>query len=225
MEEDNEGELDNALFESCDVNKDQTIRAKRLALKKLEGCPDSQFSMLWDYAKEVKRTNPGSIVILGSVEDDNGDTRFNRLYICLEAIMKGFVDCRTLIGVDGYHLKGPHKGILLTIVCVDVNNCLYPLAWAVVNTKSRETWEWFLICLKYDLGIVRSYQNTFMSDKKNGSLQAFGEVFPDSQHRFCVRHLRGNFKSTGFRGLAYRRHCGKLQMLVQKVNRSKGWRN
>ncbi|KAL8515023.1 hypothetical protein ACS0TY_013927 [Phlomoides rotata] len=188
----------------CDVSKHQAIRAKRLALKKLEGCPDSQFSMLWDYAEEIKRTNPDSTVIVGSVEDDNGDTRFNSFYICLDAVKKGFVACRPLIGVDGCHLKGPHKGILLTAVGVDGNNCIYPLAWAVVNTESRKTWEWFLICLKHDLGIDRPYQYTFMSDKKKGLIQAFGEVFPDSQNRFYVRHLHGNFKSAGFRGLAYK---------------------
>ncbi|KAL8523599.1 hypothetical protein ACS0TY_013543 [Phlomoides rotata] len=188
----------------CDVSKHQAIRAKRLALKKLEDCPDSQFSMLWDYAEETKRTNPDSTVIVGSVEDDNGDTRFNSFYICLDAVKKGFVACRPLIEVDGCHLKGPHKGILLTAVRVDGNNCIYPLAWAVVNTESRETWEWFLICLKHDLGIDRPYQYTFMSDKQKGLIQAFGEVFPDSQHRFCVRHLHGNFKSAGFRGLAYK---------------------
>ncbi|KAL8510772.1 hypothetical protein ACS0TY_017548 [Phlomoides rotata] len=100
----------------CDVSKDQAHRAKRLALKKLEGCPDSQFSRLWDYAEELKRTNPGFTLIVGSVEDDNGDTRFNRLYICLDAVKKGFVACRPLIRVDGCLLKGPHKGILLTAV-------------------------------------------------------------------------------------------------------------
>ncbi|KAL8556071.1 hypothetical protein ACS0TY_003757 [Phlomoides rotata] len=87
----------------CDVSKDQAHIAKRLTLKKLERCLDSQFSRLWDYVEEPKRTNPGSIVIVGFVEDDNGDTKFNKLYICLVAVKKGFAACRPLIGRKRSH--------------------------------------------------------------------------------------------------------------------------
>ncbi|KAL0320251.1 UNVERIFIED_CONTAM: hypothetical protein Sradi_5286600 [Sesamum radiatum] len=43
-----------------------------------------------------------------------------------------------------------------------------------------------------------------MSDKQNGLIQAFLAVFPNSAHRFCVRHLHNNMKTAGFRGLAYK---------------------
>ncbi|KAL0434959.1 UNVERIFIED_CONTAM: hypothetical protein Sradi_0203800 [Sesamum radiatum] len=43
-----------------------------------------------------------------------------------------------------------------------------------------------------------------MSDKQKGLMQAFGEIFPGSGHRYCVRHLHNNFKVVGFRGLAYK---------------------
>ncbi|KAL0446319.1 UNVERIFIED_CONTAM: hypothetical protein Slati_1759800 [Sesamum latifolium] len=58
----------------CHVSRDQAYRAKRQALKKLEGSPEHQFSKLWDYAEELRRTNPGSTVILG-VNDVNGENR------------------------------------------------------------------------------------------------------------------------------------------------------
>ncbi|KAL0319874.1 UNVERIFIED_CONTAM: hypothetical protein Sradi_5248900 [Sesamum radiatum] len=54
------------------VSKDQAYRAKKLALKKLEGSPEYQYSRLWDYAEEVRKTNHGSTVILGT-ENENGD--------------------------------------------------------------------------------------------------------------------------------------------------------
>ncbi|KAL8465031.1 hypothetical protein ACS0TY_034490 [Phlomoides rotata] len=109
----------------CDVSKDQAYRARRLALQKLEGFADAQFSKLWDYANEIRRTNPGSTVIVGEEEDH----RFNRFYMCLDVVKKGFATgYRPIIGVDGCHLKGPHKGILLSAVSVDANNCLHPLA-------------------------------------------------------------------------------------------------
>ncbi|KAL0360085.1 UNVERIFIED_CONTAM: hypothetical protein Sradi_3693000 [Sesamum radiatum] len=118
---------------------------------------------------------------------------------------QGFLaGCRPILGVDGCHLKGPHGGILLTAVGVDPNNNLYPVAYAVVQRESKDTWEWFLTVLKQDLNIQRDEEFTFMSDKQKGLIQAFISVFPNSAHRFCVRHLHNNFKTAGFRGLAYK---------------------
>ncbi|KAL8479370.1 hypothetical protein ACS0TY_026297 [Phlomoides rotata] len=101
------------------ITEDQAYRARRLALKKLEGCPDAQFAILWDYADEIKRTNPGSTVIVGTEGNEDGEEKFSRFYMCLQAAKSGF---RVIIEVDGCHLKAPHKGILLTLVGVDANN-------------------------------------------------------------------------------------------------------
>ncbi|KAL0404030.1 UNVERIFIED_CONTAM: hypothetical protein Sradi_2043800 [Sesamum radiatum] len=58
----------------------------------------------------------------------------------------------------------------------------------------------------FELGMRFSnkHEFTFMSDKQKGLMQAFEEVFPGSDHRFCVRHLHNNFKQARFRGLAYK---------------------
>ncbi|KAK4382958.1 hypothetical protein Sango_2825000 [Sesamum angolense] len=136
---------------------------------------------------------------------EDGEERFSRFLCMLWALKAGFkAGCRPIIGVDGCHLKGPNGGILLTAIGVDPNNNLFPIAYAVVNKECRETWEWFLIVLKHDLNIIREHEYTFMSDKQKGLMQAFEEVFPGCDHRFCVRHLHNNFKQAGFRGLAFK---------------------
>lgn len=35
-------------------------------------------------------------------------------------------------------------------------------------------------------------------------IQAFNQIFPNAEHRFCVRHLLSNFKNAGFRGQAFK---------------------
>ncbi|KAL0419564.1 UNVERIFIED_CONTAM: hypothetical protein Sradi_1369900 [Sesamum radiatum] len=186
------------------VSRHQAYRAKKAALKQLEGSPEWQYSRLWDYSEEIRKTNPGSTVIVGTEQVD-GEERFSRFYVCFGALKAGFkAGCRPIIGVDGCHLKGPNGGILLTAIGVDPNNNLFPIAYAVVNKECRETWEWFLIVLKHDLNIIREHEYTFMSDKQKGLMQAFEEVFPGCDHRFCVRHLHNNFKQAGFRGLAFK---------------------
>ncbi|KAL0297250.1 UNVERIFIED_CONTAM: hypothetical protein Sradi_6777100 [Sesamum radiatum] len=167
------------------VSRHQAYRAKKTALKEIEGSPEWQYARLWDYADEVRKTNPGSTVLVGT-EQIEGEERFNRFYMCFGALKAGFrAGCRPIIGVDGCHLKGPHGGILLTAVGVDPNNNLFPIAYAVVSKECRETWEWFLILLKHDLDIVRQDEYTFMSDKQKGLIQAFEEVFPAKKSDDC----------------------------------------
>ncbi|KAL0316886.1 UNVERIFIED_CONTAM: hypothetical protein Sradi_5566800 [Sesamum radiatum] len=133
------------------------------------------------------------------------ENKFKKIYVCFSALKQGFLGgCRPIIGVDGCHLKGPHGGVLLTVVGVDPNNNLYPIAYAVVQRENRDTWEWFLTVLKQDLDISWDEEYTFMSDKQKGLIQAFLAVFPNSACRIYVRHLHNNFKNAGYRGLAFK---------------------
>ncbi|KAL0424502.1 UNVERIFIED_CONTAM: hypothetical protein Sradi_0985000, partial [Sesamum radiatum] len=165
----------------CHVSKHQAYRAKRKAQNAIEGKAEDQFDQLWDYAAELRASNPRSTVIMTMTEGDDGTDRrkFEKLYVCFDALRQGFLHgCRPVIRVDGCHLKGPHGGILLTAVSIDPNNNFYPLAYAVVSGETRESWEWFLELLKGDLNVVREYSYTFISDKQKGLIPAFESVFP-----------------------------------------------
>ncbi|XP_073152374.1 uncharacterized protein [Henckelia pumila] len=70
--------------------------------------------------------------------------------------------------------------------------------------ETGETWGWFLSLLKLEFKIERDYEWTFMSDKQKGFIQAMREVFPNAEHRFCVRHMHANFRNAGFRGQAFK---------------------
>ncbi|KAL0409302.1 UNVERIFIED_CONTAM: hypothetical protein Sradi_1864600 [Sesamum radiatum] len=141
----------------CNISTNQAARAKKLAMLMLHGNPAQQFALLWDYADEVKKSNPGSTVILGTEQNI-----FDRFYVCLHALRMNFLaGCRPVLCVDGCHLKGPHGGVLLAAVGIDPNNNFFPLCYAV-------------------------------------------GLFPNTEHRFCVRHLHSNFKSNAFRGLAFK---------------------
>ncbi|KAG8376915.1 hypothetical protein BUALT_Bualt09G0113800 [Buddleja alternifolia] len=78
-EEDEEGPefpIEDVINEiNCDVSKDQAYRAKRKALM-IEGDPDVQYTKLWDYCEELRKTNPGSTVILGT-EEQGGEHGLN----------------------------------------------------------------------------------------------------------------------------------------------------
>ncbi|XP_058224864.1 uncharacterized protein LOC131334019 isoform X1 [Rhododendron vialii] len=179
------------------VSRSQLYRAKSKAKEMIEGSHVEQYAKLPDYCEELRRTNPGSTVIMKTIEDEEGGekSRFERLYIALGACKEGFMaGCRPFIGLDGCHLKGPYKGQLLVAVGIDGNNQTYAVAYAVVEAENKASWKWFLEILSEDLNIYNNPNFTFISDKQKGLIAACGEVTPYAEHRFCIRHFYNNFK-------------------------------
>ncbi|KAK8610135.1 hypothetical protein V6N13_081304 [Hibiscus sabdariffa] len=80
------------------------------------------------------------------------------------------------------------------LVGADANDCVYPLAYAIVESENRSSWTWFLQILEIDMELTNSNHYTFMSDKKKELVDAIIDVFPYAEHRTCVRHLYSNFK-------------------------------
>ncbi|CAL9018487.1 unnamed protein product [Prunus brigantina] len=107
----------------------QIYRARQKATVVSEGTYTKQFKTLWDYVEKLKKTNVGTTVkIKSNLEGDK--SRFQRIYICLAATKKGFIDAlRPVVGLDACHIKGQHPGQLLSTVGVDLNNSMYPIAY------------------------------------------------------------------------------------------------
>ncbi|XP_048136037.1 uncharacterized protein LOC115748482 [Rhodamnia argentea] len=138
------------------VSIDQCNKAKLLAFKVLMGNYRKEYSKLWDYAKELRETNPGSTLTLKVEKPDmHSKALFERMYICFAACKKGFLDgCRKVMGLDGCFLKGICKGEILCAIGRDANDQMFPIAWAVVRIERGDTWTWFLTSLMYDLNIT-----------------------------------------------------------------------
>ncbi|KAL0326747.1 UNVERIFIED_CONTAM: hypothetical protein Sangu_1752700 [Sesamum angustifolium] len=170
----------------CNVSRGQAYKTKRRCLQEIQGDGAEQYSRMWDYAGALRNKNPGSTIIMNLEDADaTGKKNLNGFYVCFAAVKKGFLSgCRPFICVDGCHLKGPH---------------------GVVMSENKDNWEWFLTLLKEDLNIVRDDAYTFISDKQKGLLPAFDKVLPGVENRFCVRHLHGNMKTAGFKGLGYKK--------------------
>ncbi|CAL8122754.1 unnamed protein product [Prunus armeniaca] len=155
-----------------------------------------QFHKLHDYCEKLKKANPGSTVVL-KTKMDGDQRRFHRLYICLDACKRGFIEgCMPLIGMDGAFIKGPHPGQLLAAVGSDGNNGMFPIAYAIVEIENKETWVWFIQHLIRDLRIENGHAYAFISDKQKGLSIAIAELIPNAEHRHCVRHFYNNFKGS-----------------------------
>ncbi|XP_039155395.1 uncharacterized protein LOC120286880 [Eucalyptus grandis] len=204
-----------------DVSISQCTKAKLFAYKVLMGNYKKEYAKLWDYAEELRMSNPGSTVTL-KVEklDMQSKAFFERMYICFAACKKGFIDgCRKVVGLDGCFLKGICQGQILCAVGRDGNDQMFPIAWAVVRVESRDTWTWFLTHLMYDLNITHTYGQgwVIISDKQKGLLQAVAELLPTAEHRMCARHIYANW-SKKYKGIQMQRmfwQCAKSNTMAE----------
>ncbi|XP_021767501.1 uncharacterized protein LOC110731889 [Chenopodium quinoa] len=185
-------------------------RARKKGQANIVGEYEEQYSLLPRYVAEIRRCNSGNIVKL-----QLNDHVFERLYICFEALRKGFLaGCRPFISLDGCFLKGSFGGQLLVAVGRDGNNQMFPIAWAVVEVEKTDTWTWFLSLLADDLGTQQGAGYTFMLDQQKGLLAAVAAVFPEAETRVCARHVYCNFRTVFGGGLEYR----KQYWIIAKSN-------
>ncbi|XP_076961105.1 uncharacterized protein LOC143637650 [Bidens hawaiensis] len=137
------------------LSESKMRRAKTIALQRKDGDHTKQYTHLRSYIDELLKANPGSTIKL-DVEpcaNPNLKTRqFRRIYVCYAALVKGFkLFGRELLGLDGCFMKRKYPGQILTAVGTDGNNCLYPVAFAIVEAECTDSWKWFLDLLGDDL--------------------------------------------------------------------------
>ncbi|CAL2255788.1 unnamed protein product [Prunus armeniaca] len=83
---------------------------------------------------------------------------------------------------------------------------MYPIAYAVAEAENYATWTWFLEFLAVDLSIENSNGYVFITDRQNGLIDAVGDMFPNFEHRHCLKHLHANFILAGHGGLVLKQH-------------------
>lgn len=127
----------------------------------------------------VIRQNLGSTTVVKVERILHNAPIFQRLFVVFATQKDSFLaGCRPMIGLDACHLKGPFQGQLMHAVARDENNHMYPLAMAVVEAETKDSWTWFLDNLLDVIGRLEERRWSFMSD---------------------VRHMYANFK-TKFNG-------------------------
>ncbi|WZZ00800.1 hypothetical protein YC2023_073128 [Brassica napus] len=94
------------------VTKTKCQSARQIMKHIIEDEYAEQFTRMYDYVEELRRTNPGSTVILGTK-----DRVFDKFYTCFQSQKQGWKSaCRRIVHLDGTFLKGRMKGQLLTAV-------------------------------------------------------------------------------------------------------------
>nr|AAW28568.1 Putative transposon MuDR mudrA-like protein, identical [Solanum demissum] len=180
------------------VSKISCRRAKMKVINDHMGDFIEEFARLYDYAKELKSTNLGTTMVVRTSKNTiPGKEVFQGIYICLGALKSGWMEgCRRIIGFDGAYLKGVCRSELMSCISKDRNNQMYLVAWAIFNKKSKDTWSWFIKCIKHDLELtqIEGERLTVMSDMQKGLNLALVDLLPNTEIRWCARHIWANWK-------------------------------
>jgi hypothetical protein len=163
------------------IGKTKAYRARSLAFDLVDGSFRKQYTRFYDYCHELIRSNRGSTVKVTTTpfQGDEDDLEhperplcphFQRVYICFKGCRESFLRCRPIIGLDGAFLKGYYGGQILAAIGRDPNDQMLPIAFAVVEGETKDTWSWFLELLTNDLGGTRACSAiTFISDQQKVS--------------------------------------------------------
>ena len=171
---------------------------KELAVGEIYGKWKDSFVQAGALRKELRERNPGSVVELNTESPDGNNRHFQRFFVALKPCTTGFLmGCRPYISLDACHLKAKWKGVLAAATAIDGNNWMFPVAFAVMENESEESWEWFLRLLHEAIGMPEGL--VISSDMQKGLQNAIENVYPLAEHRECMRHLFSNFKKK-FRG-------------------------
>ncbi|XP_010668053.2 uncharacterized protein LOC104885042 [Beta vulgaris subsp. vulgaris] len=150
------------------------------------------------YCEVLKNLNPGSVAnyAWNLPSHPERPLGFSSIFIAFKEVVDWvFTGCRSLVGVNGAHLKANYGGVLLSAVALDANNEIVPFAWGIVAGEDEEAWNFFLWHLKNVLKDGgRGDEWCIISDRQKGIQNVIADLWPKVDRRYCCKHLSKNFK-------------------------------
>ena len=120
-----------------DIGYTKAHRALAYAREMVRDTHASGYQDLPLYLHKIKQANPGTIAEL----ELDAEKRFKYLFIAFGACIKDFPFMRRVIVIDGAHLSGKFRGVMLVDACQDGNRGIYPIAFWIINVEDAAAWE------------------------------------------------------------------------------------
>ncbi|XP_075507487.1 uncharacterized protein LOC142544312 [Primulina tabacum] len=93
----------------------------------------------------LSKYKPGTVVEWKHLRANTEMSKtLNYVFWAFKPCVDGFRHCRKIISVDGTHLYTKYKHKMLIGVTLDGNNQVLPLAFAIVDEETTDSWKWFL---------------------------------------------------------------------------------
>lgn len=135
---------------SYDVHYRKVWEARKKAIERLFGDWNESYHLLPDWMNILTITNPGTKVEWKTslLEGISGHVRLICVFWAFGASIEGYKHCTPQIQIDSILLYGKYRGKLLIAISMDANDNIFPLAFAIVEEESVDSWSWFLTVLR-----------------------------------------------------------------------------
>ncbi|XP_071689255.1 uncharacterized protein [Rutidosis leptorrhynchoides] len=111
--------------------------------------------------------------------------------------------------------QGNYIGKMLTTVAKNANMQILPVAFAVVDNESNESWAWFLKLVQTHVNISKR-DLCIISDRHVGILNAMANQQYGWHHRYCLRHIRSNLMTKFNRNTELKKLCWRACSKIAK---------
>jgi hypothetical protein len=180
--------VQNHLFREhgADIHYMTAWRAREVFKKEQSTNDEVAFQKIAPYFKQLSDEMPGTHAFVEKRNDN-----FFRSFVCLAPLSESLQHCIPLLSFDACTVKNKYPGVLMMATMMDGVGQILPLAWATAPIENGENWKWFCENLRI---CIRSLPRTFtmFSDREKGLETALAEVFPSSNHVFCMKHIEKN---------------------------------
>ncbi|XP_059285944.1 uncharacterized protein LOC132039488 [Lycium ferocissimum] len=149
----------------------------------VRGTLEHGYAWLLAYSYMVENLYPGSRICI-SLDDAD---RFKYYFVDYGACIRGYKHMRKVVAIDGTHLYGKYKGVLLSTIAHDTENHIYPIAFCVVDKECDESWTYFFEQLRYI--IADEPDLCIISDRHKSIANGVSRIFEHAHHGLCMKHL------------------------------------
>ena len=121
--------------------------------------------------------SPGSVVEIDTFTDEDGNVRFSRFFCAFKGCIEGFLEgCGPYISIDSTSLNGLWNGHMPTTLALDGHNWMFPLAFGLFESETKENWILFMEQLGKAIGQLPHL--AICTDACKGLELTMAKIFP-----------------------------------------------
>jgi hypothetical protein len=169
----------------------QAHRLRQAILDDIDGSEIDCFALFPEYRERIIQADAQNRAIL---EVDKESEAFKAFAIAPAATRHAHKHIKDLVGLDACHTKSRFRMMLLIATCLDANNQVLPIAWALVLTENTEWWSWLCTFLYDNFPGLKRQEYVFISDREKGIFEGVSATFPKAFPVHCNQHIADNIQ-------------------------------
>ncbi|KAL3684812.1 hypothetical protein R1sor_002834 [Riccia sorocarpa] len=163
-----------------------TWHGREIVLSHMGEGDAKSFQSIFALCARLKAVDPSGHV---EWEPQLDNRAFKRMFVCPSASGRSFPYMRPHVGLDACHSKNQrYPSFIMLATCMDGNNNISIIAYAIVDRENEENWVWFLIHLQGAVTRIDRTEIQYVSDRCKGIISTVLEAITEKNPE-CGQYL------------------------------------